>query len=237
MEQAAPRLGAPGPAPPATGAPVPPSVPSQARLSNLLTLALYLDSWQAGDSTSQPTLPLSPEAPKRARLANYDVDRDGAPGLLLRPSTLGRSETDPARRAKWVTTFDRLGVLVGLPKVTFWSALADFAPARPAAIDVYLDACGPDLLRCHPIGQGRIAESDWSRGRSGWVRRTVDIGLTAALIEGDHALVLTFAADAAATPTDLWLAFGSRDFPAVLRVPTLLPPNLLPDQLAILPAR
>ncbi|MDQ3932450.1 MAG: HD-GYP domain-containing protein [Actinomycetota bacterium] len=237
VEQAAPPPGSPGSAAPAAGAPAPPFAPNQPRLSNLLTLALYLDSWQTGDATSQPTLPLSPEVPRRAGLANYDVDRDGAPGLLLRPSTLGRAETDPARRAKWVTTLDRPGVLAGFPKVTFWSALADSAAGRPAAVDVFLEACDPGLVRCQPIGQGRIAESDWSRGQPRWVRRTVDIGLAAALMEGEHALVLTFAADAAVTPTDLWLAFGTRDFPAVLRVPTLLPPNLLPNQLPILPPR
>ncbi|MFN2557771.1 MAG: HD domain-containing phosphohydrolase [Nitriliruptorales bacterium] len=215
------------------GPPLPPHAPP--RLSRALTLALYLDAWGEADTTSQPSLPLQPQAPMRGRLANYDVDRDCAPGLRLRPTTRGRSETDAARRATWVTKFDRLGVFGGLPSVTFWSALADFAPGRPAHIDVFLDACASDLTRCHPVGHGRAADSDWSRGQDGWVERTVDIGLTAALAEEDDTLVLSFTADAAATPTDLWLAFGTRDFPSVLRVPTLLPPNPLQDGLAIAP--
>lgn len=234
----------PGPrtAPPAAVGPPceagpPPGPHPPPRLSDTLTLALYLDGWGEADTASQPTLPLRPDAPAPGRLVNYDVDRDCAPGLLLRSSIRGRSETDPSRRATWVTTFDRLGVLGGLPSVTFWSALADFAPGLPAQVDLYLDACAFDLTRCHPLGHGRVADSDWSRGQNGWVQRTVGIGLTGALADEDRTLVLTFTSDAAATPSDLWLAFGTRDFPSVLRVPTLLPPNPLTDRFGTVPGR
>lgn len=183
--------------------------------------------WADGDTPSRPLLPLSASPPGRQRLANYDTDRDANPGLLLRRTDRGLAETDPARRQTWVSGYDRFGVAAGFATVTFWSALPGFA-AGPATMDVDLQVCGVGLASCQLIGHRRISEQDWSRGQRDWVARSVDVALTALTVDADRVLLVTFTVDASSSD-DMWLAFGTQQFPSSLSLLTVLPPLPLPS--------
>lgn len=192
------------------------------RLGDLLTLSYYLDVWTEGDTPSRPLLPLSASPPGRQQLANYDTDRDASPGLLLRRTDRGLAETDPARRQSWASGYDRFGVAAGFATVTFWSALPGFT-SGPATLDISLQACTGGLDNCDVVGQRRLSEQDWSRGQRDWVERSVDVALTALTVDADRVLLVTFTVDASSS-NDMWLAYGTQQFPSSLSLLTVLPP-------------
>jgi HD-GYP domain-containing protein (c-di-GMP phosphodiesterase class II) len=78
-----------------------------------------------GDTTSSPVLPLADRVlPQQVGLPNYDVDRDGSPGLhLLRGGAL--DPTDPTRLQRFAYDPAGAAVIDGRHRITVWAAPTD----------------------------------------------------------------------------------------------------------------
>jgi len=191
-----------------------------------LDFTWYLRSSSAGDVASSPKLPLSASAgPTNGGLPNYDIDRDGAPGLLLQEAIPGLgeqlAETDPAKFQLWSYTMQSDTQLSGNARVTLYGAMKDMAANKNARVRVFLLDCttttsaGAD---CSTIAIGTVTRRPWSTTPDTWVGFTAFLGDVDYPMSGGRALVLKLVVGGAESEDDMWFAYDASGFVSTLRI-------------------
>ena len=162
-----------------------------------------------GDTASQPVLPMDDElpsaVPQLTSLYNFDTDRDGDPGLKLKKSKNGLSETNPEKFQVW-----RTGVL-GSPiaisgdvLIDLWTALDPPHLAEHGVALAYLrDYDGASYTE---IANGALFARDWQSGSTTFVERMSLIQGVSYTIPAGHELELKLLVDDA-SKHDMWLAY------------------------------
>ena len=171
-----------------------------------------------GDTASHAPLSMDRIAPLASTLYNYDTDRDTDPGLQLKKSKRGLSETDPLKYQVWRTASlgDAL-VITGDVSIDFWAALTPPHLGERGTVNMYLrDYDGVSAYT--EIGSGTISESDWQGASTTFVKKTITIpGLNYTVVAG-HELELKVVVDNGAQH-DMWFAYDTVSYPSVIKLP------------------
>jgi hypothetical protein len=183
------------PTPPPTAPPPPPPLVVR-------TGTWYLGTAGPGDTTSSSVLPLGSGSPTVSSLANYDTDRDGAAGLLVRRGA----------RQVWALPVTTPTTYIGLARVSLWAGARNFAPGGAVTLTIALQDCGASLTNCTTVANtGTVV----SQTTPGFHMVDVSLGHISPVIAAGRRLVIRVQVDAASSD-DAWLAYGTTTYPAAL---------------------
>ncbi len=163
-------------------------------------------------TVSKPTLPMGDAVPP-VTLANYDTDRDNAPGLLvLRGNGLGESDT------RKVQVWSQSGgyLLAGTPTVDLWVATTGFDDDEAGQLVVGLYDCAEKGDGCSLLGQAATTFSQKEFG-VGFGLVTTSLPALNHAISVDRILQLRVAT-ANDSDDDLIFAFGTAGYPSRLTI-------------------
>jgi hypothetical protein len=148
------------------------------------------------------TLPVAP------MLFNYDMDRDGFPGLVIAKGGSGPDEGDDARHQHWFTgPFAAAATIQGDAMVKLWSAMKDFNPDKVGSVTVYLRDC--EGWDCVELGSATISRANWQSGSS-WTLETFIVPIDVYTIAPGHSLELVVVVDAS-SEDDMWFAYDTNN--------------------------
>ena len=171
----------------------------------------------AGATSSKVSLPLTTGPALEATLFNYDQDRDAQAGLLIVKGGTDENEADSAKHQVW-----RTGALTSpLPldvtvTVEFWSAIKDFTLSTAGTVTYYLRDY--DGASYNEIANGTVSEADWQGGVSSFVAKTLSIGSVSHTVSAGNQLEVKLIVGAA-SGDDMWLAYDTTNYPAVVKFP------------------
>ncbi len=184
------------------------------------TTSLYLHNLPTlptGDTSAQPVLPIDTTPPIAANLFDYDLP-DKKPGLTLKKSLMGLSETDPEQFQVWRTgTLSSPMEIAGDVFVSLWSAIRNFQNNQSGAVTMYLrDYDGSAYTE---IANGSVFIFDWQKGTSDFINATImmlDVNYT---VPTGHELEARLIADDIKASKDMWFAYDTAAYPSVIKLP------------------
>ncbi|MEM9650871.1 MAG: hypothetical protein AAGA65_02165 [Actinomycetota bacterium] len=201
----APTPRAPTTGPPATAAPTTSTVPAPNPWIG------YLTNPGSGRTSSAPVLPLVVGQSPGGSLANYDVDRDDALGLLIAKDGAGLGTGDRTKYQEWRWVVDKPTTIAGTTQLTIWLAAKDFASAERIGFLAAVDVCSSSCTR---LGTGQ-----WSAPSSGgFSRATVGFGTAGYELQPGDELRLRVAVHDSLATTDIWFAYDAAAYPSNLRI-------------------
>jgi len=154
---------------------------------------------------------MDPALPAVPVLYNYDVDRDGSPGLVIARGASGPDEGDDAKHQHWIAPpFAGAVVIQGDAKVHLWSAVKDFNGGLVGVVTVYVRDC--DGRTCVELGSDTAAKSG-----SGWMQLTFSISIGTYTLAPGHSLELVVVVDAS-SGDDMWFAYDTGPYRSRLAV-------------------
>ena len=214
-----PTTAAPGPAPAAPAAPTPTTaapttVPAPTTTVVAETTSAYylFASPIAGDTASQELLPTAQRLTQQLVLPNYDVDRDGAPGLtIVRGGALATGDTVHLQRFSVDPATDLS--LRGRHQVHLWVAPAAGAD-QTMNMTVALARCNDDRTNCSTVATA-AGTAVATAGLFELV--SVDFGRLTQNIPAPQHLEVWIVADASST-ADLTLAYDASIFGSGLQI-------------------
>lgn len=163
---------------------------------------LFLLPSGPGDTSSQAHLPLGVEPPADIGLANYDIDRDGDPGLLIEKDSAGVDGSDPTKVQIFTVAHSSAVRIEADLRAELYVAAKDF-DSKDILVAVLVERC--DLAgTCMALGYS----DKWVRNADRFKRVTVPLGDIATTIEPGDRLQLRVAA-LGESDDDMWLAFGT----------------------------
>lgn len=170
-----------------------------------------------GDTISQSILPLSPPVPTLDVLYNYDLDRDGAIGLLIQRGGTGAGETDPNKTQAWrSSSLSDEFEINGAMTIDVWSAMKDFDTEKNGSISVFLldySGSGETL-----IGTGVLTEDRWQGGSGTFVKKSLVVSGVDYTIPQDHYLEVRLIVNSDADD-DMWFAYDTISRASVVKIP------------------
>jgi hypothetical protein len=189
--------------PPTTTTTVPPTT----------TSAYYLfASPVAGDTASQELLPTAQRLTQQPALPNYDVDRDGAPGLtIVRGGALAAG--DPVRMQRFSVDPATDLSLRGRHQVLLWVAPAT-GGEHELRVTVALTRCNDDRTNCSTVA---TATGSTEASAGSFELLTVDFGRLTQNIPVAQHLEVWIVADASST-ADLTLAYDASTYRSGLQI-------------------
>ena len=173
-----------------------------------------------GDTDSQATLPLSFTAPTTATLYNYDLEREGFPGLQINKGTGGVGEIDPAKFQVWRTNaLESDWPIKGDVLVDIWMGLKDFALDKRGVITLYLRDFDPTLSMHTEIGLGSHFDIDWQGGLGTWVKQTILVASLSYTVPAGHMLEAKLTVENQSSDA-MWVAYDTTLQPTVMNFPS-----------------
>jgi HD-GYP domain-containing protein (c-di-GMP phosphodiesterase class II) len=203
--------------PPTTTTTVPPTttttVPPTTTTVPPTTSAYYLfASPVAGDTASQELLPTAQRLTQQPALPNYDVDRDGAPGLtIVRGGALAAG--DPVRMQRFSVDPATDLSLRGRHRVLLWVAPAT-GGEHELRVTVALTRCNDDRTNCSTVA---TATGSTEASAGSFELLTVDFGRLTQNIPVAQHLEVWIVADANST-ADLTLAYDASTYRSGLQI-------------------
>lgn len=159
-------------------------------------------------TVSKPALPMGDVVPP-VPLANYDTDRDNAPGLLVRRGN-GLGESDTRKIQVWNQSGGLL--IAGTPTIDLWVATTGFNDDDEGQLVLGLYDCTEKGDGCSSLGQSTISFSQKEFGVDfGLV--TISLPTLSRTIGADRILQLRVATTSDSSD-DLMFAFGTTSYPA-----------------------
>ncbi len=141
--------------------------------------------------------------PAPAAVPVPDHDGDGDPGLTIRSSGNGDSETDGEKWQAWTTEALATPLVLNGPAVLrLWSSSEDFDPDDASHPHVYLYDCIAGGLGCLRIAQNHVHVQDWNGGASTWVYHEITVGSVSRTIAAGRELLVRMQT----SRNDLWVA-------------------------------
>jgi hypothetical protein len=148
---------------------------------------------------------MDPVLPTASTLYNYDVDRDGSPGLVIAKGGSGPDESDPAKRQAWRTSvFPAAATIQGNATVKLWSAIKDFNSNHVGVATVYLRDC--DGSNCVELGSDTVTMNP--QAGSTWTLQTFSVPIDAYTLAPGHSLELVVVVDASSDDA-MWFAYDT----------------------------
>lgn len=193
---------------------VPTTTPLATATVPQVPMALYLGS--GGHTSSQPVLPAE-LAVSPGTLPNYDTDRDGDPGLMIKKGK-GLDETDPTKRQRWAAPI--LSPLAGQiaidPVVHVWVATKDFDTGKIGSVEVGVYDCDASHGDCQLLSYGYEWFDQWDFDDDfGEVVVTMS-PIDHAFAPGRSGVLVIATADD--SDDDLWFAYGTSDYPSRIEI-------------------
>ena len=149
-------------------------------------------------------LPLVTSPPSVSGLANYDIDRDTAAGLLLRRGS----------RQLWSLPVPARSVFTGDARVVFWAGAENFAVGGSVTLALTLQDCSSSMNNCTTIASATAVAS---QSVAGFRRVEVSLGNIGPVVEAGRRLALRIEVQGS-SPNHGWLAYGTTAFPAYLSI-------------------
>jgi len=138
-------------------------------------------------------------------LYNYDVDRDGSPGLVIAKGGIGPYEGDPTKYQAWRGP-ELSGAVVtdGDAMVHLWSAMKDFNSSKVGVVTVYVQDCY--AWSCVELGSDTV-----TKGGSSWMLLTFSVPIGTYTLAPGHSLGLVVVVDAS-SDDDMWFAYDTNPY-------------------------
>ena len=198
-----------------------PSLVNLSFVAGTSTALLYLHNNPTpptGDTAAQSVLPMDATVPTATTTLYRYTLPDNNPGLLLKRTPDGLPEPDPAKYQAW-----RTGVLadplpiIGDVFIDLWAAIRDYELDQPAAATLYLrDYDGSAYAE---IANGSVFAFDWQEGSTTFVKRTIMIPEVNYTVPSGHQLEARLIADIVKASVDMWFAYDTVSYPAVIKLP------------------
>ena len=184
------------------------------------SLSLYLHnspSPPVGDTSRQAVLPIGSTIPAAGTLYKYG-DPNNNPGLLLKGTDQGLSETDPSKYQVWRTGALASPLLIeGDVLIDLWAAIRQFQTSQSGAITAYLrDYDGAAYTE---IANASVFVEDWQQGSNTFLKRTILIPNVEYTVPVGHELETRFIADTIKASKDMWFAYDTASYPSVINIP------------------
>jgi hypothetical protein len=165
--------------------------------------------------TGVPEGTLTNEKPIATELKNFDVERDGVPGLLIARGGSGAEERDSTKFQSWLAPMGQ-AALSGPLRLSIWTAMKDFDPSRAGSVTAYVIDRGDDGGKV--LASQTLSLPAWAGGSKTWVQRTIDFGTLDHSVGKDRRLEIRVIVDAA-SEDDMWFAYDTTSFPSVFGPP------------------
>ncbi len=121
-------------------------------------LTLYLGNPGSGNTSSSPSLAMSPTSPSGSVLPNYDTDRDSEAGLGLAKDGTGLGTSDPTKYQEWTWTLPAGQTMSGLMEFWIWVGAKDGNGGETIGIAARVQFCDPGCVT--------VGSDTWSGGSS-----------------------------------------------------------------------
>ena len=178
---------------------------SLSSMTSLLYLGTSGPSSDVWDLTTSPAPAASPVP---------DFDGDGDPGLSIKATNNGESESDPRKWHEWARPISLTPLVLNGPvTLQLWSTIDGFDPDDPAHPYVYLYDCLIGGLACVKIAQNEMQLQNWNGGVADWVYREITVGSVSRTIFVGRELRLRLQVD----KNDFWVALTAA-YPSALAV-------------------
>ena len=172
----------------------------------------------AADTIRQAVLPLDGTAPTGSVLYKFASPPDNNPGLLIRGSQQGLTETTDDKFQTWLTSplAEALSIQ-GDVLIDIWAGVRNFQKNQSGAITAYLRDF--DGLSYTEIANGSIFAEDWQKGSGTFVPQTIMIPSLDYTVPAGHKFEVRILADTIKASKDMWLAYDTSGYPSVIRLP------------------
>jgi hypothetical protein len=170
-----------------------------------------------GDTQQQANLPLDDEAPTATTLRNYDSNRDAFPGRMVAKGGSGANESDLTKYQNWRSDpLPASAVINGQVKVTFFSAMKDFAQNKRGNVTVFLRAYNGSSYQ--QLCQGNLTDANWQGGSNTWVSKTITFSCNNVTIPAGQRLEVKIVVGNNAGG-DMWFAYDTTAYQARVEFP------------------
>jgi hypothetical protein len=139
--------------------------------ATIVSSRLYLGS--TGPSADSWTMGLA-APPAASPVPDYDADGD--PGLTIKSSGGGASESNSEKFQDWAYVLPAPMLLNGPVTLELYSTVRRFEVNKDAHPHVYLYDCAAGGVSCTKIAEAEVHVNPWNGGVAGWVRRDITVG-------------------------------------------------------------
>ena len=178
-----------------------------ARTTNNTTVTYYLHNNPTpavANTSAQPLLSATTNAPTGSILYNYDVNRDSDAGLFLAKGGSGLTESDPTKIQRWRTPVLTTDLsLNGEASITLYAAMKHFQNKRGILQAYLIERNGASTT---VIGSSQFTKLTWG---AGWQSVTISWGVLGMLIPAGRQLEIAVIVGTA-SDDDMWLAYGTK---------------------------
>ena len=169
------------------------------------------------DGSVMSALPIDLIAPTTETLYNYDTNRDNDPGLFIKKSKKGLTETDVEKFQPWRTVpLAKNLVILGDVYLTVFSAIKDFEDGKEGKVDIFLRDRDPTGAYTE-LARTTITDDNWQRGSDTFIRQTVVMPSVDHTIPLGNELEVRFTARKSGGH-DMWFAYDTETYPALLNI-------------------
>jgi hypothetical protein len=173
----------------------------------------------SGNTTAQPSLPLSQTVPTAPTLFNYSTDLHSFPGRHIHRASGSADVNESAldRHQVWRTPVLASDLTINGSALLFiYAGTEDFRLARSGAIRVFLrDFDGSSYTE---ITDGLLFDADWQDGSGTWTSHTLTLPSVSYTIPAGHRLEMKVLIDNV-SDEDMNLAYDTAFFPSRLILP------------------
>ena len=184
------------------------------------SLSLYLHNSPTppvGDTTRQAVLPIDANTPSTGTLYQYGTPNNN-PGLLLKGTDQGLSETDTSKYQVWRTgTLASPLLIEGDVLIDLWAAIRQYQLGQSGAVTAYLRDY--DGTAHTEISDGSVFVEDWQDGSSSFSKKTIMIPNVEYTVPAGHELEARFVADTIKARKDMWFAYDTASYQSVINLP------------------
>ena len=166
-------------------------------------------------------LPMDQGVPTAQTLFNYDVDENSKPGLRIRTSSKGITETNTDKFQTWRSVPLSEDLLIEEDSsIDFWAAIKDFKTGKSGEITVFLRDLDP-AGNYTEIGDGTVFDPDWHGViTDDFVKKNITIPDPDYTVPAGHRLEVKVVVDEK-SQDHMEFAYDTAQYPAVL-IPSVI---------------
>ena len=169
------------------------------------------------DTARQAVLPLDAAIPTAGTLYQYGNPGNN-PGLLLKGTDQGLTETDPTKFQTWLTPVLAAPLSIdGDVLIDIWAGIRQFQSDQSGAITIYLrDKDGESYTE---IANGSVFAEDWQGESNAFIRKTIMIPDVDYTVPQNHQLEARMMSDTIKASKDMWFAYDTAAHPSAINLP------------------
>lgn len=175
----------------------------------------WLASPGSGDTASSPVLTMDSDPPVAGPLPNFDTDRDGDPGLMIKKGEGEVESADSTKVQVWKAPSGGPRT-IGSASLRLYAAPKDFDWDKVGVVRAILQRCATDLSSCATLAT--TSRSVNAPGGSSFVAVDLDFGPIGSATTATQPVLVVRVIVPPTSEDDLWLAYGTATYPARLAV-------------------